>query len=351
MAITGNSGREDMDGAELVSAPQSGEKRTDEPLTLRALGTKQGAGCSSLKAEEARSLLQKTGHMVWIDVRYREVEAARALLQDEMGFHHLAVEDALSPNERPTLQEFDESLFLVVPALVRSQGSWCFVEVAFFLFSNSLVTVSNGMVPHIDTLFDHWARGAKVPEGKVIYIVHSIIDGVVDDYFPAIDEIEDTIDTLTSSAMRGEATRVREFLRLKRRMVDLRRNLSPMRDVVNSLLRRDAGWLPTEARRLFQDVLDHTLRLGELVDTNRDTLASLMDIHLTTVSNNLNEVMKKMTVVATVLMSMALISGIYGMNFVHMPELHWRYGYPFALGLMFAVGGIILLAFKKFNWL
>jgi magnesium transporter len=124
-----------------------------------------------------------------------------------------------------------------------------------------------------------------------------------------------------------------------------------MRDILNALLRRDIRLIPVETKPYFQDVLDHVLRLSEVQDMNRETLAALLDVHLSQVSNNLNLVVKKMTVVATVLMVMTLIAGIYGMNFRFMPELQWRLGYPFALGLMGLSAVVALAVFKRVKWL
>jgi magnesium transporter len=133
-------------------------------------------------------------------------------------------------------------------------------------------------------------------------------------------------------------------------MLEMRRRLGPFRDVMNSILRRELPFISDPMAPYFHDLFDNTLRLTELVDTNRDALTGLLDIHLSTVSNNLNEVMKKMTVISTVLMQTALIAGIYGMNFKTMPELEWQYGYLYSLGLMVVVGSITIIIFKRKKW-
>ncbi len=321
-------------------------------LEFRAAGMVSDIACNGLTEDQAVEAISRGEQRVWVDVIARDREAARRLLQDRLGFHELAVEDSLSPDERPTLQEYDDHIFLVIPAVVGFQdGKDEFEEVGFFLKGNSLVTVAGRHVPQVDAIFARWIKRPKHVGDTPADLLHSIVDALVDAYFPAIDDAEDAVDELADIIFAGDTGQVANVLALKRRVLEIRRRLAPVRDILNTLLRRDMMLVPQETKRYFQDVYDHVLRIGEIADLNRDTLASLLDVHLSTVSNNLGAVMKKMTVLATMLMTMALISGIYGMNFEHMPELKWRYGYPFALALMFAAGGLILFLFRRFRWL
>jgi magnesium transporter len=178
-----------------------------------------------------------------------------------------------------------------------------------------------------------------------------ILDRIVDDYIPLMETIEDDVDTISDSIMSGGSGHIHELMALKRRLQQLRRRMAPLREVINSLLRRDVAMIKDETRPYFQDVYDHAVRVLESVDLQRDTLTSLVDVHLSVVSNKLNEVMKKMTVISTVLMTAALVAGIYGMNFESIPELHWKYGYAYSFGLMFLLSGLILVAFKRQNWI
>jgi len=323
-------------------------ERTDLPgLTIRTAALGTGEHCETLTVDVAIERIHNPGPTVWLDLVFTDVEAARALLHEQIGFHELAVEDALSTHERPSLQEFDLELFLVIPAVVANE----FVEVAFFLRDHSLVTVSPRNLPVIDQWFARWADHPRRIGDHPAFVMHSIIDGFVDDYFPYIDRIEDEIDDIGDLIFHGETTHVAEILQLKRRLLEARRRLIPVRDILNSLLRRDSIRIPDAARPYFQDVYDHTLRVTEQVDISRDTLASLLDVHLSNVSNNLNEIVKRMTVLSTLLMTFALVAGIYGMNFAHMPELQWAYGYPFSIGLMVVLGVVELILFRWMKWL
>lgn len=289
--------------------------------------------------------------MVWVDVEAREANAALQLLTERFGFHPLAVEDALSPYERPALQRYDGVLFLVAHAVHQQDGEESYQEVGFFLGEHFLVTVHTEPVP----LIDHWlARWTAQPErvGKTFaHLLHMLLDAIVDEYFPIGDTLEEKADDLEDAIFTGNSrVQVADILQVKRRLLELRQHITPLRDILNALLRRDVELIPDEVVPYLQDVYDHTLRIAELADLNRDILAGVLDAHLSVVSNRLNEVMRILTVISTILMSAALIAGIYGMNFAHMPELQWKAGYPFAGAMMVLVGVVEWYIFKRKGW-
>lgn len=310
-----------------------------------------GGGCTKIDLDTAVTAVCEPGPPVWVDIVVDDNDEARQLLHDRMGFHELAVEDALSDRERPALQEFGNQIFLVVPAAVRSEGDERYVEIGLFLNDHALVSVSREAVPVLDQWFDRWSERPGYLGKSAAFLLHAVVDGIVDDYFVVIDDIEDHVEDLGDTLFEGREGRLPEIVKLKRRLMKLRRAIAPVRDVMNSLLRRDLDVLPDETRRYFQDVLDHALRIGETVDSLRDALTSMVDIHLSNVSNNLNIVVKKMTVFATVLATMTLVAGVYGMNFKYMPELEWHYGYAFSYVLMFGLAGLVLLFFKRIRWI
>jgi magnesium transporter len=316
-------------------------------LIIRAAALLEGTQCQSLSTDEAVVRLRDGEHPLWLDVQFANAEVANSFLTKQLGFHELAVEDALSTHERPSLQEFGEQLFLVVPAIDGNE----FVEVAFFLMEKSLVTVASRPLRVLDQWFDRWTDHPQRLGSHPAHLMHALIDGIIDDYFPMVDNLEDEIDEVGDNIFRGETDHVAEILMLKRKLLEVRRRLIPVRDIMNGLLRRDLAHIPDSARPYFQDVYDHTLRVTEQADINRETLASLLDVHLSTVSNNLNEIVKKMTVVSTILMSAALVAGIYGMNFEHMPELKWAIGYPMSLLAMVVIAVVELVVFRLIRWI
>lgn len=303
-----------------------------------------------LNADQAIAALKDKSHTVWLHVVVKDRAATQEFLQNRLGFHELAVEDALSPYERPSTQEFEDVIFLVAPAVQRKDDKEVWDEIAFFLRDTSLVTVSFDEAPFLVEWYKRWTERPNKTQRKASFLMHALLDSIVDDYFPVIDALEDEVDALADAVYSGDTQQVKKLLRLKRRFLDIRRHLAPLRDVLNSLLRHDADILPQEIRPYIQDAFDHSLRLNEILEMNRDTLTSVLDVHLSTVSNNLNEIVKKMTVITTVLMTWALVAGVYGMNFKHMPELDWVYGYPFAIGLMIALSLGILGLFRWQRW-
>ncbi|RYG34867.1 magnesium/cobalt transporter CorA, partial [bacterium] len=318
---------------------------TSPQMEFRAAALKTATRCDRVSPEEAARLLHESKEMVWVDIVSEDTPEARELLIEKFGFHELAVEDALRQDERPGVQDFEDTLFFVMPALQDG-----IVEVGFFLTEKALVTVASKPLKVVEDWFTRWEkRPARLDHPS--YLAHAIVDAIVDGFFPLLDDLEDQADALGDRVFEGDTSNLRELLHIKRKLIELRRALVPARDVLNQLLRRDVGTIPEEARIYFQDVFDHSLRLVEAVDVQRDTLTSLLDVHLSAVSNNLSQVVKKMTVFSTVLMTMALVAGVYGMNFERIPELHWAWGYPFAIFLMFALGGFVILGFRIAKWL
>jgi magnesium transporter len=179
-----------------------------------------------------------------------------------------------------------------------------------------------------------------------------LIDAIVDDYLPLLDLISEQMDGLEDSIF-GEwrAEVIEEIFIVKKKLLFLRRAVTPLRDVFNTLLRREQPIFPREIHVYFQDVYDHLIRVADTIDTLRDMLSSTMDAYLSVSGNRMNKIMKRLTSISTILMSVTLIAGIYGMNFVFLPELRWRYGYVYALLSMVGVGIALYVYLKKVDWL
>jgi magnesium transporter len=323
---------------------------SDPPIQVKATVLREGACHDDLSIEDAIKAFRDPKLVTWLHITYLDKDKAADFLHS-LGFHILAVEDALNEDERPSLHEYDDNFFLSAWKVISKGEDERYVEVGFFVTKSSLVTVCAEPLPMVDSWVDRWKKSPDRIGGTPVDLMHSVIDNIVDEYYTVADEMEDQVDELIDNIYHGDNQQIRKILLIKRRLIEMRRHINPVRDIMNSLLRRDMILVPPASRAYLQDVYDHTLRLSELTDINRETLTSALDVHLSTVSNNLNTVMKKMTVISTVLMSAALIAGIYGMNFHFMPELSWFWGYPFALILMFASGIGILILFKWKNWL
>ncbi len=290
--------------------------------------------------------------LLWVDITAANTQAAAVLLTEQFHFHPLAVEDALSPYERPALQRHDDVLFLAAHAVQQQNGEEVYTEIGFFLGQHFMVTVHTGPVPLIEHWFERWTTQPDKVGKTSAHLLHLLLDAIVDEYFPLGDTLEEKSDELEDAIFAGSRdVQVADILQVKHRLLEMRQHITPLRDILNALLRRDMELIPDEVVPYLQDVYDHTLRIAELADLNRDILAGVLDAYLSVVSNRLNEVMRILTVISTVLMSAALIAGIYGMNFVHMPELRWKAGYPFAAAMMVLVGVVEWYIFRRKGWI
>ncbi|HEX5323892.1 MAG TPA: magnesium/cobalt transporter CorA [Capsulimonadaceae bacterium] len=329
--------------------------------------------------------LTKGEGVLWVDISKPE-EGDFEMLAREFEFHPLAIEDLKQRDQRPKVVEYGGYVFVVAHELRPAPGrekieSRCVEqndEVHAFTGSNYVVTVHTGRSESIAEARKRWeANGAMQGEGP-FYLLYLILDSLVDAYYPALDAFDDRIDDLErlvlepadrdvsalSKEMIAEQAKrpLRTLLDVRRELLEARRYVAPLRDAINVLLRRveALGADPNESQRreraralfaYFQDVYDHTIRIVDTIDTYRDLLSGTLDAHLAVASNRLNEIVKVLTSVSIILMSWATISGIYGMNFTNMPELHWRYGYPYAIGLMFVIGVIEWLYFRQRKWI
>jgi len=276
------------------------------------------------------------------------------LLAGEFGFHPLAIEDYFTPHRRPKIDEYEGYFFMAVQSISFSPKTLDIkpLEVDLFVGRNYIVTLHKSRQPILEKVADTWQKNPKMVEPGIGMLLYDILDGFMDSYFPVLDQIDEQLDKIEDSIFKqkGDDSAERIF-RMKRSLLVLRRIATPLRDVFNILTRREQPLLSEQATLYLRDVYDHVLRIVDTIDTYRDILAGALDSYLTVISNRLNSVMKVLTVVATILISMQVVSGIYGMNFKYMPELHWHYGYFATLGLMVVISLGLLYYFKRIKWL
>src|SRR5215212_6699407 len=317
------------------------------PVTRVLVHHVEGGFEESPPLESISDLLEDAGQVVWIDIQDPNAEDLE-LLRTECGFHELAIEDVASRHQRPKIDRYDRYYFLVFYALRRGKTD----EINLFIGERYLVTIHEGEVPEIAATAERWRLNADRIGHSVAVPIYSLLDAVVDGYFPVIDEIAEDVEELEGAMFGPRASNHQaEIFSIKRELLDLRRVLAPEREVLNTLIRRDEPVLGEQTLPYFQDVYDHIIRVLDTVDLNREQLSGLLDVNLAVVSNRLNGVMKRMTALSTILMSVNLVASNYGMNYDNMPELHWPFGYAFALSLMVVIGIILTVIFKRIDWL
>ncbi|ARU42004.1 hypothetical protein CCB80_12990 [Armatimonadetes bacterium Uphvl-Ar1] len=223
--------------------------------------------------------------------------------------------------------------------------------IAIFAIPNCIITVSNLELSEIKSLFNQWKQDPISIGATSGRLLHGILDLTLDTFFPAVDYINDELDSIEEQIFSSSSTDLSRLIGIKRELLFLRKNISPIRENINSLIRNGQPVVSPSELPEFQDIYNHSLRLSENVDLSRDLVTGLMDVQLSVTSNHLNEIMRTLTVISTILMAAALIAGIYGMNFQYIPELKWLYGYPFAIGLMTFLGIGIYFTFRKLKFI
>ena len=329
----------------------------DEASNRTCLARLPGGELQVIGVEEMDTidvLRSKPEHVVWLDIAHPTAEDV-ALLRDEFAVHPLALEDLEKRRQRPKVDTYAEQQMIVTYEVLEASGTdraFDLGELHLFAGTGYLVSVrwdDSPTIAEVDRRFrDRPDAVARTP-GSLLY---AILDAAVDGYFPLLDRLSDKIEDLEDRILAGGriGDTLRSILGLKRELLELRRMLSPQRDVANALLRRDLPLVDDASAPYFQDLYDHLIRVLDQLDLQRDLLASALEANLSVTSNNLNAVMKRLTAFTVILMVPTLIAGIYGMNFHFMPELRSQLGYPFALGVMAIsmVGAAVY--FKRHDW-
>ena len=298
---------------------------------------------------------RESDEKLWVDIQEPVNEVIEPLLEERFGFHELAAEDTLSPNTLPKYDSFttyDFFIFRTVDVNVSEHQSETF-KIAAFLGKNFLVTAHRRPLRTVDDVCNRLHSGdRRLIERGMDFLLYAIVDAMVDAHFPLLEQIEEAVDDLQDRIFENaDDMHLDELLHLKRDINVMRRHSLPQRELLNQISRGDARFVQREHLIYFRDVYDHMFRIGETIDVDRDQMTGTMDAYLSVVANRTNEIMKVLTIFSAIMLPLSLIAGIYGMNFEHLPELKWVYGYPFALGLMLFVAVVMLGLFARRGWL
>ena len=318
-------------------------------------------------AETYGALHEQPGSMAWIGL-YRPSEREILSLADEFGLHELAVEDAILAHQRPKLERYGKTLFVVLRAAhyLDREEAVEFAEVHLFVGPDFVVTVRHGEAPglaavrrRMESNPDLLARG---PEA----VLYAILDKVVDEYEPVVAGLENDIDEIETEVFGGDPQVSRRIYELSREVIEFQRATRPLSEMLDALTAGFAKYgVDAELQRYLRDVADHVAQVVERVDGFRQLLQNVLTLNATLIGQQQNEEMRSLTEAsfaqneeikrvsawAAILFAPTVIGTVYGMNFRQMPELHWVFGYPFAIGLMAVICTTLYLAFKRRNWL
>ena len=305
-----------------------------------------------VELEGVSEVLKEPEGFVWIGL-YEPSEEELRQVQEEFGLHDLAIEDAHRAHQRPKIEEYGDSLFIVLRTAQSAEGEVVFGETHLFVGPRYVVSVRHGAsLSYADVRSRCEASPEYLCQGPG-FVLYAIMDFVVDHYFPIIDGLEEELEKLEEEIFTGHGGKeiAQRIYQLKSQMLFLKRAVSPLIEVCNRLVRFDRKLIEPETRLYFRDVYDHVVRINESVDNMRELLTAALETNLALVSVRQNEVMKRLGAVAALVAVPTLIAGIYGMNFEVMPELHWAFGYPTAMLTMVGTCAYLYYRFRKAGWL
>jgi len=294
------------------------------------------------------------GTLHWIDLEDPTINES-SILENLFHFHPLAIEDTLAEVHHPKLDDYETYIYLIVHGMRFDAPTDQFItrELDVFLGPNYLVTHHNGPMRSISSIRDQCNKDIEnaFPKG-CDFLLHHILDQMFDHYFPSLDSLEDKIQLIQVEVFENPSkdTLDRIFV-LKKDIMQLRRLCLPQREIINRLARADVKVVSPRAAVYFRDIYDNLYRIVEAAASYHDMVQSTMEAYLSAVSNRLNETMKRLTVIGAIMAALTVITGVYGMNFEFMPELHWRLGYLFVWLIMVAVTGGLWWVFRKKQWI
>jgi len=306
---------------------------------------------------DASAVLARDDTFLWLD-SVDPTDDDLAILQKTFGVHPLTIEDVTHRHQRPKVEIFQDYAFVVLRPIELTDREMIEKELHSFVGKRFIVTLRPSPTCDMTEIVRRWERQPELLREGGGYAIYVLIDEVVDDYLTAVERFEDDVDTLEDEVFADERDRnvaeppdVQQHLfTLKREVVRLRRFAMPVRQGLD-LIQERPEIATSSLGPYFRDVMDHVIRVVELADNIRDLLTSLLEVRVAQGANRLNDIMKRVTSWGAVILVPTMVAGIYGMNFRHMPELRWRYGYPLALGVMFAAAAGVWWFFRRKDWL
>lgn len=298
--------------------------------------------------------LQRDAGVVWINVDgVHDVETVTRVCE-HFGIHPLVQEDIVNTDQRPKAEEYDGYLYVVVKMILQSADAQTIDPEQISLVVMDRVVVS--FQQRTGDVFDPLRSRIRAGKGRVRregadYLGYCLLDAIVDHYFILLEGIEGRIEPLEEAVLvNPDPVAMVTIQALKRDLLFLRRSLWPMREMIYRLSREGSSVVTEDTRLFLRDLYDHVIHIIEILETFQEIVAGTMDIYLSSISNRMNNIMKVLTIIATIFIPLTFIAGVYGMNFVFMPELEWRWSYPVILALMALVAAVMLRFFRRKGW-
>ena len=321
-------------------------------MLVNCVAYQAGVRLGDIALDEISDYIRRPECFVWVAVRDPDLNELTTL-QEEFGLHELAVEDVSHGHQRPKIEEYGRSLFVVLPVVEMSGDELQVGDVAIFAGDNYVLSVRH----HSEHGFAAVRRRAEL-EPELLrhgsgYVLYALMDTVVDRYFPVVEALSDQIEDIEKRILNDAPSRdsIQMMYELKQRLMVVKHAAGPLLEAAGKLHGGRVPYLCSNLQDYFRDVQDHLHRLNQSIDNLRETVATVTSVNLTLITLQQGEVTKRLAAYAALVAVPTLIAGLYGMNFENMPELSWTYGYPIAIGIMAAIDGYLFVRFRKAGWL
>lgn len=332
----------------------TGEEVAAEPKIVMVLYDQQDLVEREITDPAEFSSISAAGKVAWLNIEGVHRPEVISQVGEVLQIHPLVLEDIANTSQRPKVEEYDKYDFMVLRALlpVKTEDLTRDAQISIIFTSDWVVTFSEyGFTPLSSVLKRLKGAKSRIREKGTDYLVYTFIDTVVDNYFLTLESVGESIESVEDEIFTlPDKNTLQRLHVLKREMAIIRRAIWPLREVINNIVRNDFSFVQEENLKYYRDVYDHTIQVIETIESFRDIVSGLFDIYLSSVSQRMNEVMKVLTIIATIFIPLTLIAGIYGMNFEYMPELSWRWGYWLVLAVMALLGVGMAYYFKKKDW-
>jgi magnesium transporter len=321
-------------------------------MLINCVAYQHGRKLADIPVEDISEYIVKPDCFVWVALKDATPEEL-AVMKEEFGLHELAIEDAHHGHQRPKVEEYDDEVFAVMHLIEENDSKLEVGEVHVFVGPNYILSVRNGSQRDFLGVRARCEREPKMLAQGAGYVLYALMDAVVDRYFPIIQKLETDLETLEERIFTKGAARsnIRRLYRLKLKVTLLKHAVTPLMEATGKLHGERVPHVCANSRHYFRDVYDHLTRLNASLDSIRDTIATAIQVNLSMVTIDQTEVSKKLAAWAGIFAVATAFAGIWGMNFTHMPELQWEYGYPLAIGIIAGLSGFLYWQFKKAHWL
>jgi len=321
-------------------------------MLINCAAYQNGKKLGDIRQDEIHNYLSRPGCFVWVALKDSTPDELSEM-QVQFGLHELAVEDARQGHQRPKLEEYGDSLFAVVHTVEMAGGELKVGELSIFAGRNYLLSVRNRTEQGFTSVRARTEREPHLLKHGSGFVLYALIDTVVDRYFPVVEGLEDELERLEERMFAGTPSRenIEALYALKQKLTTLKHAAGPLQETTGKLYGGRVPEICAGTQDYFRDVYDHLVRLNQSLDSNRDTVNTALQVNLAMITIGESEVTKRLAAYAALVAVPTMIAGVYGMNFEHMPELKWAWGYPVSLAVMVVLDSYLFYRFRKAKWL